>query len=59
MTTPLARRLIAWERIARDLDLGKLKTLTTHVKLEDVPRIGAAIVAGQVRGRVVIDVNRF
>ncbi len=57
VTTPLARRLIAWERIARDLDLGKLKTLTTHVKLEDVPRIGADIVAGRVRGRVVVDIR--
>ena len=57
VTTPLTRRLIAWERIARDLALGKLKTLTTHVKLEDVPRIGAEIVAGHVRGRVVVDIR--
>ena len=57
VTTPLARRLIAWQRIARDLALGKLKTLTTPVKLEDVPRIGAEIVAGHVRGRVVVDIR--
>ncbi|MBC8037624.1 MAG: oxidoreductase, partial [Rhizobiales bacterium] len=57
VTTPLPRRLAAWKRLARDLDLGKLKTLTTHVKLEDVPGIGAAIVAGQVRGRVVVDIR--
>ena len=57
VTIPLARRFIAWERIARDLDLVKLRTLTTHVKLEDVPRIGAAIVAGRVRGRVVVDIR--
>ena len=58
VTTPLPRRLQAWERLARDLDLGKLKTLTTHVKLEDVPRIAADIVAGKVRGRVVVDIAR-
>lgn len=57
VTTPLPRRLQAWERLARDLDLRKLKTLTTHVKLEDVPEIGAAIVKGQVRGRVVVDIR--
>ncbi len=57
VTTPLPRRLHAWERLARDLDLGKLKTLTTHVKLEDVPRIAADIVAGKVRGRVVVGIR--
>jgi acrylyl-CoA reductase (NADPH) len=57
VTTPLPRRLLAWERLARDLDLDKLKTLTTHVKLEEVPRVGEAIVAGQVRGRVVVDLG--
>ena len=57
VTTPLARRLKAWERIATDLDRGKLHALTTHVKLEDLPRIGAEIVAGQIRGRVVVDIR--
>ena len=56
VTTPYARRLKAWERIARDLDLEKLKALTTHIKLEDVPRICADIVEGKVRGRVVVDI---
>jgi acrylyl-CoA reductase (NADPH) len=41
--------------LVRDLDMAKLKTLTTHVKLEDVPRIAADIVEGKVRGRVVVD----
>lgn len=57
VTTPLQHRLAAWERIRRDLDLGKLHALTTHVKLEDVPRIGEEIVKGQVRGRVVVDIR--
>ncbi|MCB1378879.1 MAG: oxidoreductase [Alphaproteobacteria bacterium] len=57
VTTPMPRRLKCWERIARDLDLGKLRKLTTHVKLEDVPRVAADIVAGQVRGRVVVDIR--
>ena len=56
VTTPLPRRKAAWERLARDLDMSKLKALTSHVKLEDVPRIAADIVAGKVRGRVVVDI---
>jgi acrylyl-CoA reductase (NADPH) len=55
VTAPKARRLEAWARLARDLDREKLARITTHVKLEDVPRIGAEIVAGKVRGRVVVD----
>jgi acrylyl-CoA reductase (NADPH) len=55
VTTPLPRRRAAWERLARDMDMPKLKALTSHVKLEDVPRIAADIVAGKTRGRVVVD----
>lgn len=55
VSTPLPRRRTAWARLARDLDIGKLKSLTSHVRLEDVPRIAADIVAGKTRGRVVVD----
>ncbi len=57
VTTPLPRRQQAWTRLARDLDLKSLAALTTHVKLEDVPRIAEEIVAGRVRGRVVVDIR--
>ena len=56
VTTPLPRRQQAWARLARDLDLKELASLTSHVKLDDVPRIAADIVAGRVRGRVVVDI---
>ena len=55
VTTPKARRMLAWERLARDLDMAKLHALTTTVKLDDVPRVAAEIVAGKVRGRVVVE----
>jgi acrylyl-CoA reductase (NADPH) len=55
VSTPLARRKQAWERLVRDLDMAKLNALTTHVKLDDVPRVAADIVQGRVRGRVVVD----
>ena len=54
---PTPRRAEAWARLARDLDLGRLKTLTQRVALGDVPRLAEEILAGQVRGRVVVDVN--
>lgn len=57
VTTPLPRRQQAWDRIARDLNRSALASLTTHVKLGDVPRIAAEIVAGLVRGRVVVDIR--
>ena len=56
VTTPQPRRRAAWARLERDLDLKKLHALTTHVKLDDVPRIAAEIVEGKIRGRVVVDV---
>jgi acrylyl-CoA reductase (NADPH) len=55
VNTPIPRREMAWERLAQDLDQTKLASLTTHVKLDDVPRIAEDIVAGKVRGRVVVD----
>jgi acrylyl-CoA reductase (NADPH) len=57
VTTPKPRRLAAWTRLAKDLDMAKLHALTTHVKLDDVPRVAAEIVEGKVRGRVVVDVR--
>ena len=52
---PKPRREQAWERLARDLDPAKLKAITWHVTLDEVPKVAAAIVAGKVRGRVVVD----
>jgi acrylyl-CoA reductase (NADPH) len=57
VTTPMPRRRLAWERIARDFDKAKLASLTSHVKLEEVPRVASEIVQGKVRGRVVVDIR--
>jgi acrylyl-CoA reductase (NADPH) len=54
---PKAKREAAWARLARDLDRGKLAAMRVEAKLADVPALGAAIVEGQVRGRVVVDVK--
>jgi acrylyl-CoA reductase (NADPH) len=55
VTASPTRRAEAWLRLARDLDLAKLRELTSHARLEDVPSIAADIIAGKIRGRVVID----
>jgi acrylyl-CoA reductase (NADPH) len=54
---PKARREAAWARLARDLDLGKLAAMRFEATLDDLPRLGAAIVEGQVRGRAVVAVD--
>jgi len=54
---PPARRRAAWDRLARDLDLAKLESITREIALADAVQAGADILAGRIRGRVVVDVN--
>jgi acrylyl-CoA reductase (NADPH) len=53
--TPRQKREEAWGRLATDLDLAKLNSMTSRARLEDVPALAAEILAGKTRGRVVID----
>ena len=55
---PMPRRAKAWERLARDLDPQKLASTVKNVSLEEVLSLGPQILKGQVRGRVVVDVQR-
>lgn len=54
---PYANRQAAWARIATDLPLDKLDAMVTMATLADLPRLGVEILAGQIKGRCVIDVN--
>jgi acrylyl-CoA reductase (NADPH) len=54
---PYENRVRAWERVARDLPLDKLQDMIVPATLDDLPRLGADILKGQVKGRVVVDVN--
>lgn len=56
-TCPTERRVRAWERLGRDLDLDTLAGMTRVVPLTDVPSLAAEILKGQVQGRTVVDVN--
>ena len=51
------RRKAAWARLAKDLPLDRLDAMTRTVALGDLLPLAGEILAGQVRGRVVVDVN--
>ena len=55
--SPFAERSRAWARIAAELPMPVLEGVTRTVGLAEVPDLGAAILKGQVQGRVVVDVN--
>ncbi len=55
---PRPERLIAWQRLACDLDIAKLGLITHEVALAEAIPTAAQLMAGKVRGRVVVDVNR-
>lgn len=54
---PYDNRLRAWKRVAADLPMAKLEDMVVPATLEDLPKLGKDILRGQVRGRVVVDVN--
>jgi len=53
---PLAKRQQAWERLARDLDPGKLEAMVEEVPLARAAEKAADLMAGKVRGRVVVKI---
>jgi acrylyl-CoA reductase (NADPH) len=53
---PLPQRQLAWSRLAKDLDRAKLSEITHEIGLADVAGQGAKILAGQVRGRIVVKI---
>jgi acrylyl-CoA reductase (NADPH) len=55
---PAARRREAWTRLAQDLDPAKLAAMTREIPLADALAVAPDVLAGKVRGRLVVDVNR-
>jgi acrylyl-CoA reductase (NADPH) len=55
---PRRDRIAAWDRLSRDLDLSILKEITREIGLGEVIQTANHLLAGEVRGRVVVDVNR-
>lgn len=54
---PIARRRAAWQRLCAELPMSQLEKMTTNVKLSEVASQASEILKGQVRGRMVVDVN--
>ena len=54
---PSENRIRAWQRIARDLPMDKLEAMVQMASLEDLPQLGADILKGKVKGRVVVDIG--
>jgi len=54
---PYDNRVRAWQRIASDLPMDKLEEMVLPATLSDLPQLGKDILKGQVKGRVVVDVN--
>ncbi len=57
VSCPTDLRTVAWHRLGRDLPTDVLDAITTVEPLHRVPELAEDIVAGRIRGRVVIDVN--
>ena len=54
---PYEDRVVAWNQIAKDLPLEMLKEISSDATLHDLPQLGRDILKGQVKGRVIVDVN--
>ena len=55
---PHAARVAAWQRLATDLDMQKLALITQEITLAEALTAAPDILAGKVRGRIVVDCNR-
>ena len=56
-TCPVGRRKRAWDRLAKELQPDRLEQMTTEITLREVPAWSERILAGQVRGRVVVSTS--
>ena len=56
--TPEPQRSQAWKRLAEEMPLGKLDTITCVEPLSEIKRLSDRILSGKIRGRIVLDVNK-
>ncbi|MDG1828533.1 MAG: oxidoreductase, partial [Luminiphilus sp.] len=55
---PIAAREQAWQRLATDLDKTRLESMINEISLAEAMDIGGDVLAGKIRGRLLVDVNR-
>jgi NADPH:quinone reductase-like Zn-dependent oxidoreductase len=54
---PMPRRVDAWNRLAKDLDLAKLHSMTTVIPFDQVVDTAPLILNGEIRGRIVVKIS--
>ena len=59
VTTPRPKREMVWQRLAKDLPMDKLDAMIQEISLTRALTIAPEILAGQVRGRLVVNVNQL
>ena len=55
---PITAREQAWQRLATDLDKTRLESMINEISLAEAMNIGGDVLAGKIRGRLLVDVNR-
>ena len=54
---PFENRVLAWDRVAKDLPISKLDKMVEVISLSDISAVAPQILSGQVRGRIVVDLK--
>lgn len=55
---PRVDRLLAWQRLGADLDVEKLGIISRQVGLGEAIALADRLLHGEIRGRVIVDVNQ-
>ena len=58
VTVPRAKRIAAYEQLAKLVDLKTLDEISHEISLEESIKYAAELIAGNVRGRLIVDVNK-
>jgi len=59
VTRPYEERVTAWQRLSSELGLALLDEMTREIALSEAIDMAHDLLNGKVRGRVVVDVNRY
>ena len=54
---PIEERIVAWERLAKDLNLANLDSMISTISLSEVVSSSHNMLAGKTYGRIIVDVN--
>lgn len=58
VSIPIPLRVAAWSRLAQDIDRKKLEEITSEIKLTETIKAAERMIAGQIKGKIVVDVNQ-